>query len=173
MSYVDDIIITSTSSVQIHKLIESLHDKFSLKRLGCPEYVLGIEIKHLSSCCLFLSQAKYIRDILNRAIMNHVNGVSTPMLTRCKLNIHGVNPLWYPHQSWSIVIFVQYVTLTWLSIEFNVIKSCQFMDSHVQTHSSSMKRILRYLSGIIHHGFLLSPDPVARKVSLRAYSDSN
>lgn len=35
---VDDILITGSSSILIHKLIDSLHATFSLKKLGKPKY---------------------------------------------------------------------------------------------------------------------------------------
>lgn len=61
--YVDDIPITGSPFMLIHKFIDSFHDKFPLKTLGTSEYFLGIEIKHLLSGNLLLTQSKNICDL--------------------------------------------------------------------------------------------------------------
>lgn len=43
--YVDDIIITGSSSPMIHDLITKLNAKFALKQLGDLDYFLGLEVK--------------------------------------------------------------------------------------------------------------------------------
>lgn len=58
--YVDDIIITGTSSQLIESLITKLNAVFALKQLGNLDYILGIEVKHLPNGALLLSQSKYI-----------------------------------------------------------------------------------------------------------------
>ncbi|KAI5388569.1 hypothetical protein KIW84_074308 [Lathyrus oleraceus] len=47
------------------------------------------------------------------------------------------------------------------------------MASPLDTHWHTVKRIIRYLSGTLEHGLLLSPSLSAQKFSLRAYSDSD
>lgn len=56
--YVDDILLTGSSTLLIHKLIGSLHVMFALKKLESPEHFLGIEIKRLASGNLLLPQSK-------------------------------------------------------------------------------------------------------------------
>lgn len=47
------------------------------------------------------------------------------------------------------------------------------MASPLESHWADVKRILRYLSGTITHGFLLSPSPMCQNILLCAYSDSD
>lgn len=94
---VDDILLTGSSSTLIHKLIDSLHATFALKKLGRPKYFLGIEVKHLPNGNLHLTQTKYIHGLLNRATMANVNGVTTPMLSTCKLSKHDLTSLSIPN----------------------------------------------------------------------------
>jgi len=77
--YVNDIIITGSSSVLIPKLITKLHAVFALKQLGNLDYFLGIEVKHLSNGSLLLSQAKYICDLLEKAKMVDAKPILTPL----------------------------------------------------------------------------------------------
>lgn len=68
--YVDDIIITCNKATQIKDLICQLNSQFSLKHLGNLSYFLGIEVSRLSHTGLFLSQSKYIYDLLKRTKMD-------------------------------------------------------------------------------------------------------
>jgi len=54
--YVDDIIITSSSSSEITSFIVHLNNKFSLKDLGPFYFFLDIEVKHYSDGGILLSQ---------------------------------------------------------------------------------------------------------------------
>lgn len=105
--------------------------------------------------------------------MSNVNGVTTLMLNNCILNKHGAYSFPEPHLYRSMVRAHQYVTLTKPNIAFSINKACQLITSHIESHWLVVKHIMRYLSGIINHGFLLSPTPSFNKVSLRAYNDSD
>ena len=62
--YVDDITITGASVDFIQHLITKLNSEFALKDLGNVHYFLGFEVHRLHDVSLFLSQQKYIRDLL-------------------------------------------------------------------------------------------------------------
>lgn len=91
--YVNDILITGSHTSLIHDLINKLHNKFALKRLGRPNYFMGIEVKSCSNSSLLLTQTKYVRDLLVRDKMVDANGVLTPMLSTCKRRKHDSSPL--------------------------------------------------------------------------------
>jgi hypothetical protein len=90
--YVNDIIIVSSSSSAMDKLLQQLRHEFAMKDLGQLNYFLGIEVHHNSSR-LVLKQHKYIRDLLLRTSMDTSKGVSTPMLPADKLSLHDGDPL--------------------------------------------------------------------------------
>lgn len=58
--YVDDIIITGSSTSLIQQLVKKLNSEFSLKDLGKLDYFLGIEVHHSETGALLLSQTKYV-----------------------------------------------------------------------------------------------------------------
>lgn len=105
--------------------------------------------------------------------MNEAYDVVTPMFNQCKLTKHGTNVISYPLLNRSIVSALQYVKLTLPDIAFSINKACQFMESLLESHWSTVKHILRYLSGTTTHGHLLAPAKHLPKFSLRAYNDSN
>lgn len=59
--YVDDILLTRTSSKLIHDFIIKHNEKNSLKKLVTPKYFLGIEVKYQFNGSLFLTQLNYIK----------------------------------------------------------------------------------------------------------------
>lgn len=64
LAYVDDILITGSSSQEIYGLITALNHEFSLRDLGQVNYFLGVEVKGSKEGCLHLSQTVYIKDLL-------------------------------------------------------------------------------------------------------------
>jgi histone deacetylase 1/2 len=171
--YVDDILLTGSSSTLLQDLISKLNSQFALKHMGKPDYFLGIEVHHLPNGNMLLTQSKYIRDLLHRANMAEAKGITTPMVSSLKLSRFGPDSLPDPHEYRSIVGALQYVTLTRPEIAFCVNKVCQFLSSPLLTHWQAVKRILRYLLHTCHHGLLLQPSSAVSKFSINAYSDSD
>ncbi|GJZ55049.1 ribonuclease H-like domain-containing protein [Tanacetum coccineum] len=66
--YVDDIVLIASSETLLRQIIASLHQEFSMTDLGSLNYFLGISVTRDSSG-LFLSQNKYVVEILERAHM--------------------------------------------------------------------------------------------------------
>ncbi|KAG8501162.1 hypothetical protein CXB51_003279 [Gossypium anomalum] len=90
--YVDDIIVMGTDSGEIEDFVKALHDTFSLKDLGQLSYFLGIQVTRTSHG-FFLSQKKYILDLLQCASMAKSKPSPTPMVTSCKLSAHEGTPV--------------------------------------------------------------------------------
>ena len=66
--YVDDMIITGDDSDEIVKLEKNLSAEFEMKSLGDLKYFLGVEVAR-SSRGIFLSQRKYVMDLLRETCM--------------------------------------------------------------------------------------------------------
>lgn len=78
--YVDDIIITGSAISEIHKVIHSLTVEFEIKKnLRDLHYFLGIQISHTNTG-LFLSQSKYVQDLLVKTDMTEAKACDTPCL---------------------------------------------------------------------------------------------
>jgi hypothetical protein len=80
--YVDDMIITSDDPEYIVFVKAHLSDQFLMSDLGPLKYFLGIEISTPNG--FFLSQDKYIQDLLDRAYLTDHRIAETPM----ELNVH-------------------------------------------------------------------------------------
>lgn len=90
--YVDDIIVTGTDSGDIDRFVKALDDNFSLKDLGQLTYFLGIEVTR-NRQGVFLSQRKYVLDLLRRVSMDKSNSSPTPMVNSCKMSTHVGTPV--------------------------------------------------------------------------------
>ncbi|GKV12886.1 hypothetical protein SLEP1_g23973 [Rubroshorea leprosula] len=82
--YVDDILITGNSLPFIDKLILNLGARFSLKDLGNLHLFLGIEAIH-TPVGIFLTQHRYITEILHRAKMSDAIAFASPVASSCSL----------------------------------------------------------------------------------------
>ena len=152
--YVDDIIITGSSTSVIDSVIQSLSREFAVKDLGKLSYFLGVELlPHKAG--LFLTQRQYILNLLNRNKMAEARPISSPMSSSSQLSLlAGVefsNPTLYR----STVGALQYLSITRPDVSFAVNKVCQFMHRPTDIHWSEVKRILRYLKDTINYGLYL------------------
>lgn len=86
--YVEDMVITRSSEIEIANLISTLHTRFSLNYLGLLSYFLGIEVFHITNGDLLLTQGKYIRELLVKAGMENAKSITTPMTTSYTLSAH-------------------------------------------------------------------------------------
>jgi histone deacetylase 1/2 len=169
--YVDDIIVLSSSSLAIDRLILGLRDAFAVKDLGHLHYFLGVEVaRHKGG--LTLTQRQYALDLLRRAGMLKCKTADTPMSVVTKL-FPADSPLLVDEDATtyrSIVGGLQYLTLTRPDLAFAVNRVCQFLHSPTEEHWSAVKRILRFVHGTLDHGLLLSPSASS---SLTVYSDAD
>ena len=97
--YVDDIIITCSSTPLIQQLTTKLNVVFSLKQLGHLDYFLGLEIKYLPDNSLVMTQSKYIRDLLHKTHMEE----------------HIISPL-----PWSLIVNCPSLVLVYFKIQLHI-----------------------------------------------------
>jgi hypothetical protein len=109
--YVDDIILTGSSISVMGDLIRSLSLTLPIKDLGSLNFFLGVEV-HWSSTGLYLSQQRYIVDILKRTNMELAKPISSPMSTAAPLSkLDGIS-MADPTIYHSTVGALQYLSIT-------------------------------------------------------------
>ncbi|CAL8156616.1 unnamed protein product [Prunus armeniaca] len=82
--YVDDLIYTGNDVAMFNDLKKSMMHEFDMSDLGLMHYFLGIEVVQ-SSAEIFISQKKYVQEILDRFEMKDCNSVCTPIEIGLKL----------------------------------------------------------------------------------------
>jgi len=149
--YVDDLIITSSDNVFVSSIIDQLGVAFSLKDMGPLHFFLGMEVIPTTDG-LFLSQHKYIHDILCKTNMLGAKEVSTPLSTTTALQLIDGTSSMDNTKFRRVIGGLQYLSLTCPDISFAVNKLSQFMHKPTATHWTAAKRLLHYLKHTIYHG---------------------
>jgi hypothetical protein len=167
--YVDDIIVTGSSSTELSGLIATLAARFSLKDLGYLNYFLGVEVIP-SAAGMFLSQRKYITDLLQKSGMTEAKPASTPITATPPLLKNSGDPLPSPTEYRALVGSLQYLSLTRPDIAFATNKLAQFMQNPSTMHWLALKRLLRYLAGSCDKGIFIS---ATAPLNFHAYSDAD
>jgi hypothetical protein len=83
--YVDDIIFGSDDDNLSKQLVECMENEFEMSMLGEMKFFLGLQINH-SNKGIFISQTKYIHEMLKKFQIHVSKPVGTPMVTGCKLS---------------------------------------------------------------------------------------
>ncbi|GKV51641.1 hypothetical protein SLEP1_g58277 [Rubroshorea leprosula] len=167
--YVDDIIVTGNDSAAVQSIVQVMSTTFSLKDLGPLSFFLGIEAISTKDG-LFLSQQRYILDLLQKTGMADAKPVSSPLASTSVLQLSTGTPLSDGTNYRKIVGSLQYLSLTRPDLSFAVSRLSQFMHRPTDSHWQAVKRVLRYLRGSVSHGLLLRPQPT---LSLHAFSDAD
>jgi hypothetical protein len=82
--YVDDIIFGSTNKDFFKEFGNMMANEFEMSMIGELSYFLGLQIKQLKNGT-FVSQGKYINDMLKKFGMDEAKAISTPMGTNGSL----------------------------------------------------------------------------------------
>jgi hypothetical protein len=84
--YVDDIIFGSTNKSTCKELSRIMIQNFEMSMMGELKHFLGFQVKQLQEGT-FISQTKYIQDILNKFGMKDAKPIKTPMGTNGHLDL--------------------------------------------------------------------------------------
>ncbi|BFG20736.1 hypothetical protein CerSpe_070100 [Prunus speciosa] len=82
--YVNDMAVIGKDTREQHKLQKYLSQEFEMKDLGALKYFLGIEVAR-SKTSIFLSQRKYVMDLLSETGMLGCKPADTPIEMNHKL----------------------------------------------------------------------------------------
>lgn len=155
MVYVGDIVLIGSNDTFLDHFVQTLANKFSIKYLSPLDHFLGIEVIPTPTG-LFLSQHHHIQYLLTQFHMDGAKEIGIPssysvVLSPMDESLH-VDPTSYRR----LVGSLQYLAFTRPNVSFAMNKLSQFMYLPTQTHWKTLKRVLRYLKGTIHHGLFLN-----------------
>lgn len=152
--YVDDIVVTGDDSEKIAHLKAQLAQAFEVKDLGHLRYFLGIEVAR-SSKGIFLSQRKYILDLLTETDMLGCRPIATPIEQNHRLVADTGVPADRERYQWLVGRLI-YLSHTRPDIAFAVSVVSQFMHDPRSVHMDVVTWILRYLKSCPGRGLLYS-----------------
>jgi hypothetical protein len=167
--YVDDIILTASSTGLRQRIISALQQEFAMKDLGELHHFLGMHVQHCGDG-LLLSQEQYMLEILDRAGMAECKPCSTPVDTNPKVSATDGAPVGDASDFRSLAGALQYLTFTRPDIAYAVQQICLHMHDPREPHLAALKRILRYVRGTLQFGLLLRPSSCT---DLVVYTDAD
>jgi hypothetical protein len=89
--YVDDIIFGCTNESSFQWFTNSMQIEFEISMIGELSYFLGLQVKQ-SSAGIFISQEKYLKEMLKKFQMEDSSLVRTPMVVGCKMSKDDISP---------------------------------------------------------------------------------
>lgn len=169
--YVDDLVVTGSSSSEVQNLKKQMFDMFSMSDLGLLSYYLGIEVVQTSKG-IKLSQKSYASKILEKTGMLECNPCQVPMEQRLKMSRHGEGKKVDPTYFRSIVGSLRYLVNTRPDLSYAVGFVSRFMENPTTQHMAAVKQILRYVRGTLDLGCCYECKD-SERLSLIGYSDSD
>ena len=150
----DDIVITRSDSTGISSLKSFLHGQFHTKNLGMLRYFLGVEVM-LSKHGIFLSQRKYVLDLLSENGKLGAKPCSSPMVPGVHLTREG-ELFEDPERYRRLVGKLNHRTVTRPNIAHSISVTSQYMSSPTVDNWAAVEHILCYLKGAPRRGILYS-----------------
>ncbi|CAA7040888.1 unnamed protein product [Microthlaspi erraticum] len=167
--YVDDLIISGNTLDHITGFKEYLSTCFHMKDLGILKYFLGIEVSR-SSKGIYLSQRKYILDLVSEAGLLGAKPCSFPMDQNHGLALAVGEEIDDPTRYRRLVGRLIYLHVTRPELAYSVHILSQFMQSPKQAHWDAALRVVRYLKGCPGQGILLKS---GMSLTLTAWCDAD
>jgi transposase InsO family protein len=131
--YVDDIIVTGDDDKERQILSQCLAKEFEIKALGRLKYFLGIEVAH-SRQGIFISQQKYVMDLLKETGKTACKPASTPIDPNLRLGMAEEDAAVDREMYQRLVGRLIYLSHTRPDIAYAVSVISQFMHSPKEVH---------------------------------------
>jgi hypothetical protein len=142
--YVEDIIFGSTNESTCEEFSRIMTQKFEMSMMGELKYFLGFQVKQLQEGT-FISQTKYIQDILNKFGMKDAKPIKTPMGTNGHLDLDTRGKSVDQKVYRSMIGSLLYLCASRPDIMLSVCMCARFQVDPKEAHLRAIKRILRYL----------------------------
>ncbi|GKA91745.1 putative ribonuclease H-like domain-containing protein, partial [Tanacetum coccineum] len=167
--YVDEIIFGSTKKSLCTDFEQIMHKRFQMSSMGELTFFLGLQVKQKEDG-IFISQDKYVGEILKKFGFSSIRTASTPMETNKALTKDEDGEDVDIHLYRSMIGSLMYLTSSRPDIMFSVCACSRFQVQPKVSHLNAVKRIFRYLKGRPKLGLWYPKDS---PFILEAFSDSD
>nr|GEU91096.1 reverse transcriptase domain-containing protein [Tanacetum cinerariifolium] len=144
--YVDDIIFGSTKKELCNAFEKMMHEKFQMSFIEELTFFLELQVKQKQDG-IFISQDKYVAEILKKYSFTKVKNASTPMETQKPLLKDEDGNEVNVHMYRSMIGSLMYLTSSRPDIMFAVCTCVRYQVNSNVSRLHAMKRIFRYLKG--------------------------
>ncbi|GJW83128.1 ribonuclease H-like domain-containing protein [Tanacetum coccineum] len=167
--YVDDIIFGSTKKSWCDEFEALMKSRFQMSSMGELTFFLGLQVKQ-NKAGIFISQDKYVAEILKKFDLVNVKTAITPMETKVALTKDEEAVDVDVHLYRSMIGSLMYLTASRPDIMYAVCVCSHFQVTPKTSHLNAVKRIFKYLKGKPHLGLWY---PRESPFDLEAFFDSD
>ncbi|GJS80397.1 putative ribonuclease H-like domain-containing protein [Tanacetum coccineum] len=167
--YVDDIIFGSTNKSWCDEFEALMQSRFQMSSMGELTFFLGLQVKQNKEG-IFISQDKYVAEILKKFDLVNVKAAITPMETKLPLTKDEEAFDVDVHLYRSMIGSLMYLTASRPDIMYAVCVCSRFQVTPKTSHLNAVKRIFKYLKGKPHLGLWY---PRESSFDLEAFFDSD
>ena len=146
-----------------------MKEEFEMSMMGELNFFLDLQIKQ-TSAGIFISQAKYIKELLKKFEMEKCKPISTPMGSDTSLSKDPEEGAVDLKQYRGMIGSLLYLTASRPDIHYSVCYCARFQSSPKESHLKAVKRILRYLAGTPEVGLWY---PSNGDFSLKGFTDAD
>ncbi len=136
--YVDDIIFGINLQILSVNFSSTMKKEFKMSMLGELTFFLGLQVSQLDKG-IFISQTKYIKEMLKKFKMEEKKPISTPMVTGCKLSKDDMSLEADQTMYRSMIGSLLYVTATRLDVMQAIGLVARFQSDPKETHVKAVK----------------------------------
>ncbi|GJV07687.1 putative ribonuclease H-like domain-containing protein [Tanacetum coccineum] len=167
--YVDDIIFSLTKKELCIAFEKLMHEKFQMSSMGELTFFLGLQVKQKKDG-IFISQDKYVEEILKKSGFIEVKTTSIPIETQKTMLKDEDGKEVDVHIYRLMIGSLMYLTSSRPDIMFVVCACARYQVNPKVSHLYAVKRIFRYLKGQPKLGLWYPKDS---PFDLVAYTDSD
>ncbi|GJS97632.1 putative ribonuclease H-like domain-containing protein [Tanacetum coccineum] len=167
--YVDDIIFGSTNKSWCAEFEALMQSRFQMSSMGELTFFLGLQVKQNNEG-IFISQDKYVAEMLKKFDLVNVKAAITPMETKLPLTKDEEAFDVDVHLYRSMIGSLMYLTASRPDIMYAVCVCSRFQVTPKTSHLNAVKRIFKYLKGKPNLGLWYPRDS---PLDLEAFSDSD
>jgi hypothetical protein len=140
-----------------------------MSMIGELLYFLGLQVNQ-SSAGIFITQEKYLKEMLKKFQMEDSSPVSTPMVVDCNLSKDDISPDIDQRTYRSMIGSILYIITSRPNIMQVVGMVGRYQCAPKQIHLVAIIRILKYLKGTMNYGLWY---PKNQNFQLTSYSDAD
>ncbi|GJS92561.1 putative ribonuclease H-like domain-containing protein [Tanacetum coccineum] len=167
--YVDDIIFGSTNKAWCDDFEVLMKGEFEMSAMGELTFFLGLQVKQKPDG-IFISQDKYVQDMLKKFDMESVRPATTPFEASKPKSKDEPDDAVNVHLYRSMIGSLMYLTASRPDIQFAVSACSRHQVTPLTSNLNAVKKIFKYLKGQPKLGLWYPRDS---PFVLEAYSDSD
>jgi hypothetical protein len=151
--YVDDIVFGGISKQMVQHFVQQMQFEFEMSLVGELTYIFGLQIKQIEHT-IFLSQSKYVKNIVKKFCMDNGSHKRTPAATHLKLTMDENGVVVDQSLYRSMIGSLLYLTASRPDITFVVGVCARYQAEPKISHLTQVKKILKYINSTSDYGIL-------------------